>query len=252
MNSLSMVIKDIKKGVGVFFLGLSLLGKYKNLRKYLIIPFFIYVILLILGIYESSILIDKAMVYVNNFFIDWTFFKNFVLGFSKFIIWVLVVTLLIYSLFAISSIIASPFYSFMTEKCLIQLGTIKEENSPFKNVVKTSLLMLWISLKKTLFFVILGIFFFVLSLFPGLNLIATLGVFLVLCFDCLDYSFEILSWDLQSRFRFFFQNFWIFLGMTISFNLFLYVPLLNLLVFPIMIVGGSRLIHELLQKKISS
>ncbi|WP_277052123.1 sulfate transporter CysZ [Zestomonas thermotolerans] len=170
------------------------------------------------------------------------------LGFLNYILWPLFVVLVLLMVFftftMLANIIAAPFNGFLAEK--VEVVVRGEDNFPpfswaelFAMVPRT----IGRELRKLLYFAPRALALFVLSLIPGLNLIATplwllFGVWMM-AVQYIDYPAdnnklgwnEMLAWLRERR--------WACLGFGGITYLALLVPLLNLLAMPAAVAGAT-------------
>src|SRR5690606_30202234 len=106
----------------------------------------------------------------------------------------------VYAIFALATVIAAPFYSLLAEKALSSLGVQIPTHDTWMGRLGFVMRTLWVGLMKGMIFALLGIVIFVGQFIPGINVLFAFGAFLILAFDCFDYSFEALGWSLQRRF----------------------------------------------------
>jgi uncharacterized protein involved in cysteine biosynthesis len=147
-----------------------------------------------------------------------------------------------YLAFLVQQFIGIFFNSLLADRALAQLGKKADDDRLWKEWAKHTVHMLLTSVTKTLLFLLLGLVFFGFSLLPGLNLLALLGAFALVAFDCIDYSFEALGFGLRRRFAYMLSQWAQWAGMTAALALTLLVPGLTLLVIPGAVVGAALII----------
>lgn len=232
---------------GFFFLkrGLASIKKYPGLKWFILIPLFIDFVLVTsfftVGVQMISGWVASALAFVETggWFFSIIYYPLFILA------WVVYGVLALYLVFAISSVVASPFNAFMAEKILKQNGLIKDDKFSFLSWAALTLKMLLTSLVKAVVFALLGICIFIVSFIPGLNLASSFGIFLIFAFDSFDYAFEVRGWKLSERMNYFKRNFPSAVGMATMFALTIFIPGLTILVLPLAVVGATDLMCEL-------
>ncbi len=150
---------------------------------------------------------------------------------------------LIYVLFLISRLIATPFYAYLAERVLIERGLIPDRPFEFIDFIVTNWRLLGVSLVKVVVFLIAGCLLFILSFFPGLGLVTGLGYLLMAAFDVVDISFEGMRLGLRERVRIFREELPSFLGLATMMGLVFLVPGLNFFLFPAAVAGASDIIQ---------
>lgn len=159
--------------------------------------------------------------------------------------WVVFLILLVYvtSIFAV--LIATPFMAVLAEKTWVRSGGQAPGGESLKTLVAYNLRMFKIALLKTVCFLFLGVLLFGFSFAPGLNLLAGFAAFLILAYDSMDYSFDLLELNLKQRFQFVRDHFIVFCGMASVFSLTLLIPGLTLLLQPFAVAGSARIARSL-------
>lgn len=146
---------------------------------------------------------------------------------------------------ALVQIVAIPFNALLAEKALHQFGGFKSPDLTLQQWLTHSLRLFRVSAVKSILFLCVALVLFVLSLIPGIQILAvTGGLYLAAC-DCTDYSLEAKGLGLQERLRFFRKAFWELLGFAATLGAIFLIPGLNLFFFPSAIVGGALLVLEL-------
>ena len=144
----------------------------------------------------------------------------------------------LYVSFLLHAFLAVPFYSMLAEKTLRQLGL------PTQSGWSSLWRMFRVSAIKALLLLIMGVFLFVLSFVPVLNVAAMLMALMVMAFDCVDYSFECLGYGLSRRLSYLVRERNQWLGMATALALTLLLPGLTLLITPGAVVGGALILKE--------
>ncbi len=152
------------------------------------------------------------------------------------ILWVFIMMILV-------NIICIPFHSLLAERTLKDLNALEQKPFSISNWLKTCARMFFISIIRTSVLLIIGLVPFLLSFFvPGLSILAGFIGLLIITSDCLDYSLEILEFDLKKRFSIFKKYFIEFTGFCCFFGI---MPVINLLLLPVAVVGAAWLVVQL-------
>lgn len=225
--------------VGFHFFKLGFKELYLNpkLRLLAIVPMFLGFLLFLAGFLwganNLSVLATETLLYLLPASVEgWT---SWLIYPALFLFWIAFLVLLIYFTYVLSLLISAPFMGFMAEGILRARG-IKADISMWS--------MMRIAIYKVFLFALVGVVLFVCSFIPGLNLLSSFGVFLILAFDCMDYSFEAHGLTLRARIRFFVNRLPVFLGMASALGLTLLVPGLTLLILPFAVSGAAVLYRE--------
>ncbi len=141
-------------------------------------------------------------------------------------------------------ILAVPFYSLLADRALSLSGLKNEAPFDLGRWLRTSLRMLWISVLKTVLFLLVGVFLFAVSFIPVINVMALFGTLLIVAFDILDYSFESLHYTFRQRLAFVARHKRLWAGMACGLGLTLMVPGLTLVIAPGAVVGAALLFKE--------
>lgn len=230
-------VRQFIVGFHFFKLGWLELQRNSKLRYLAIVPMFLGFFLFVFGFIWGTSHLGTLATEVLLFILPAS-----VQGWSQWLLYPLVflfgvvyLVLLIYFIYIFGLLIAAPFMGLLAEKILRERG-IKADISLFS--------MIKVAVYKIIFFGMLGIALFICSFIPGLNLVSSFGVFLILAFDSMDYAFEAHGLTLSSRLRFFRQRFPLFLGMASALGLTLFVPGLTLLILPFAVSGAAVLYRE--------
>jgi len=234
-------IQDLKLGFTFIFRGIKLLFTIPGALKWAVVPFVINIILISTSLtYVLTSLDDQINPLIQSMLGDPTGILFTII--SKVVIFLaglVSIVLVFYIGFLISTVIASPFNSILAEKTLDYLNSSGVKPINFSNWVKITIRQLSVSILRALVFAFIGIFIFVFSFIPLLNILGAFGAFLIVAFDCFDYSMEIKMMNLKKRLTYFRTNFTVFAGMALILVLTLMVPGLTLLLLPCAVVGAA-------------
>ena len=224
-----------------------------GLKKWVILPLFIDVIFMFVGVLWCSHFIQSTVTKATLMIFGetgggWGALTYYLL---LALLWFVFIVLFFYFVWLAASIIAAPFYAIMAERTLRHLGALEAKTPSLTLTLKTSLKMIWISFVRGIILLIVGAFLFVSSFIPGLNLLAGFALFIILALDSMDYAFEARAMGLSERWRFFLRNLPEFLGMGAFVGLTSFVPGLILLVMPVAVVGSAGLMGKIVTTQIA-
>ena len=158
--------------------------------------------------------------------------------------WVAFFTVAFLASYVVMSIFGGPFYSMLAED-VFKTNSI---SGPKGGTFRLIFTMLFLSIIKISIFVMVGLACFIMSFIPILNIFSTYLIFLVVAFDCSDYSFEIDYLSLRQRFSFIFKHFWEYSGMTLSIMCTSLIPGSFFLLLPAFICGATEMYIQLENK----
>jgi CysZ protein len=244
-------IRKLSRGFSSLFTGLKLIKDNPRILKLAIIPF-ILDFMILAGVFvwgggRVTGWVEQAMglVFSDHGGFWWTITYWPVFAF----VWLAFVACLFFLGYILANLIAAPFNSLLAEQTLEELSVIKPRKFQLGRWIKVSINMLWASLLKTGVFLICGLLFFLVSFIPVVGVAASFGMLMIMAFDSVDYSFEILEFKLSHRIRFFRENSFYFAGSGLALGLTLLIPGLNFLLFPAAVVGSADLMRQLLEQK---
>ncbi|MCF6203306.1 MAG: sulfate transporter CysZ [Methylococcaceae bacterium] len=215
--------------------GLKLIG-HKQLRKFILIPLLINLVLYsaVFG-FGYSYISDLIIQFIPDWllWLEWLIWPIFFLSFSA--IGFFTFTLL-------ANLIAAPFYSQLSAKTvdIISGQTHTIENLPINQVI--------FSEAKRVLYLISGMLpLLILSLIPGINLIAP---FLWLLFGAWGMGLEFMAYPMENKGLLFKEQKNIAKGRRIGVLCFgglvvagLAIPIFNLIVAPVAVIGATIYIH---------
>lgn len=246
------MIRRFFNGFGFIIRGYRILKSAPHLRKWAIAPFAIDVlvfgIFLYFGLNQMRDFAYKFSFYVLETSLSDYF--NFLYYPLLILFWCVAFVLCFYLVYALATVVASPFNAFLAEKTLIHLGYSTEKKLTFAAGLKLSARMFWVSLIRSVVLLCVGVLLILLSFMPGLNLLAAYMVFIILAFDSMDYSFETTNLNIKQRFKFFSRHLIEFCGMGAFVGLTAFVPGLTLLLMPFAVAGSASLFGEIYEFRV--
>lgn len=243
---MSKQLRHIGQGIGFINKGYSAIKTDKVLFLVALIPMFINITLFLLAYNFNADLIEdyiqKTTLQVvgdsEGFLYSLMYYPLSIL------LKIIAFFILVFLTFAISSIVASPFHSYMAERLIAKYANQTEEAFHFKQWLQLTVKMFLTSLKKSLVFLVLGLVLFVCSFIPVVNVIASFLGCVIIAFDSMDYAFEVKQLNFSERKSYFRTHTNLFWGMGGVVTLTALVPGLTLLTQPLMVAGSTVLFCE--------
>lgn len=149
---------------------------------------------------------------------------------------------LIFLILIVSRVVLVPFNSAIAEKILKHMGVLKSEKIVFTVWMRKSLRLLLISLIQVVFFSVVAIALFLLSLIPVLQLVSISVGLLVVAFDCSDYALELADLSFKQKLDLLKRRLPEFAGLGTMVGLTFTVPFLNFFFLPIAVIGATKLV----------
>lgn len=150
---------------------------------------------------------------------------------------IVIVLMSVYSLGLVAGLIASPFNDFLAEQTEKAANVPLTKPEGWGQVIR----VIWVDLKKTA----LSLFFLVIitlgMLIPGANILFFLGLGLLNTFTFVTYPQSRRQLGVRDSLGWVFQNLGLSLGFGLVISGLFLVPVLNILVLPIAVVGGTLL-----------
>ncbi len=220
-----------------------ILSSPKNIA-YALVPFAIGLAIVGLGYFTASEYLSQwvnSLTESSPWLERWSFLKSIVEILLILISWILISLVNFLAGYLCIIVFAGPFYALMVENIFKKELPDKKKRSDFKLIIG----MFFLGLGKALLFILIGIFCFILSFVPGLNLLAPVILTLTVAFDCADYAFEVDFLNLKQRFAFFRQNIGSFLGLSFAIMATGVVPGSFFLLLPVFICGATKMYIQL-------
>jgi len=140
--------------------------------------------------------------------------------------------------FLFMNIIASPIYEWIS---IAVEREVTGEDIPNQSL-KESVYVMFVELKKVALILSISL---VLLLIPGLNLFSTLVAAFLIGWDFFDYPLARRGWSLRRRMEFVSKEFFTVFG----FGLWLVIPIVQIVLVPLAVAGGTMLNLEALQRR---
>jgi CysZ protein len=242
------MIANALQGIGYFFRGLGLLGK-PGIRMYVLIPLTINILLfaglIIFGYGEFMDLVN----YLAPEESSWLSWLRWIL-IPIFFITSLIIVFFTFTM--VANLVGSPFNSLLAaavEKHLT--GSLPENNSDWKTVLKNAIPIMFSELKKTAYYILITIPFLILFIIPVINVIAPflwmLMIAWVMAVEYTDYPMDnrnISFAELRRRLR---QRRFMAFGFGGSVMFAMSIPVLNFFVMPTAVAGATAMAVEKLK-----
>jgi CysZ protein len=239
-------LKRFSLGFNFVFIGVDLLRQHAELRKWAVVPWLIDFALFILGLAKGGPYVAKAVTGAMDLVMPASPTWQQILYYPVSVLfWVVFIGSLVYFLYLLAGIVASPFNSILADRTLSKLGAKRVEDMSIRRVSSLAARMFFISVVRGVILLTLGVLIFTVGLIPGLNFLTVAFAFLVICLDSADYSFEALEFGLRERFAFVHRHLAVFLGMASFVGLTLLIPGLILVLMPAAVCGCAAVIHRL-------
>lgn len=235
MNRPIPLITGPLTGIACLLQGLKLLSQ-PGLRHYVWVPLLINLALYSLGIWAGTHYFSKALEWLIPGWLEWL----------RWLLWPLFALLLsgiaFFSFTVVANLVASPFYGPLAAKVRSQLG-LPATGSEADGLVKSILADIGSECQRLAYFAVRALPLLVLSVIPGVNLIAP---FLWLLFGAWSLSLEYMAYPLEAQGMRFPQqralagaNRMESLGFGFAVLLGLSIPVLNILIPPSAVVGAT-------------
>ncbi|MCB0363968.1 MAG: EI24 domain-containing protein [Bdellovibrionaceae bacterium] len=239
-------VRRTARGFSFLTEGLRLIRDNPDLRKWAVVPFVIDLILVVAGFLGGSALLPGWVAAGVGWVIPATTGWIFSVFYYPvlFFFWLVFLIVWVYLIYLLASVVAAPFNAILAERTLMKIGMIAERPFNMAKWTATSVKMMVTALIKAGVFLILGIFIFALSFVPVLNVLSSYLALMVMSFDSMDYSYEILELNLRERLKVFKQVFPEANGMAGAFAVTLLLPGLTLLAMPAAVVGGASILSS--------
>lgn len=231
------------KGFFIFFRGIKLVKEYKSLRKWIYMPLIFAGLLFFIGNFISisyiSTFVESTLVSMSAW---WVY--PLLAGLLKATLWLSFSVLLLYAVFSIFAIMASPFHLFLTESLCLQKKFPIAVEFQMGRKIKLFFFLLQVSLKRLFIFSILGTLFFVLSFLPVVSIFSNFAIMWIISLDSMDYVMELKALSLSERLKFSFTFFPFFLGLSSFLSLSFLIPGVLLIAFPFVVLGATEYFIE--------
>lgn len=237
------------KGFFIFFTGVKLVKKHPLLRKWIYIPLILSGLLFFVGNFLSisyiSVFVEGALLSMSSW---WVY--PLLAGLLKATLWFSFSIFLLYGIFSIFSVIASPFHLLLAESlCLQKKFPIASELRMGKQI-KLFFFLLLVSLKRLVIFSVLGLLFFILSFLPVISIFSNFAMMWIISLDSMDYVMELKALPLSKRLKLSFAFFPFFLGLSSFLSLSFLIPGSLLMAFPFIVLGSTEYFIENFTEKV--
>lgn len=187
----------------------------------------------------SEIIKGQLANYIGQWVAKDGFIFKIIFSFVNFVAKILFVIFAVYLGFILVQIISIPFYSLSCERILVKRNVFPSRDFNLGVWIRLTIRLFVISLFRMAIFLVFGLSIFLLSLIPGLQLLAIGYSAYVMALDCIDYTLEVYEMNLGRRFSIYFGNMKFFAGVGVTLLPSLFVPGVTLLLLPIAVVGSA-------------
>lgn len=236
-----------KIGIKYFFKGLSLC-LHPSLRKFVFIPLLLNIIITSIALYFAfSGAFDLSEYITKTYLPDWLSFLKWLIST---ILWLIIFVITIYSFSAITLLIGSPFYSILAEKTESLISGKKPIDSSIVDVIKDIPHTIGLELLKFIYRVPLLIFNLIFLFIP---VIGPILIALISSWGCVmdytSYSFENNKISFRETREALGENKTVCLTFGLTVWLTMLIPVINFVIVPVAVCGGTSLWVECLRPK---
>lgn len=244
------MIRDFLSGINFLLRGFNLIIR-PDLRRFVVIPLIIntlvFMAAILLGIHQFNNLLDWLLPEKNSWWFE----------FARIAMWVFFTAGLLFVVFftftLAANLLGAPFNGLLSEKIETHLsGEMRQESGGLRDIIPGILPSLLNEFRKLMYFLILGVTVFVLSLIPVVNAIAP---FLWAVFASWVLALEYIAYPMENHKIHFSQaraelkkKRIISLGFGTAVMFTTIIPLINLLVMPAAVAGATAMWVERLNR----
>ncbi len=233
--------KDFATGVEGYLRGVRWLVKRPAILVLLLVPLLFGILAFAGGMWAfwslgNGWLTKLLMTWFSSWNDHWAWELAYVI--VKALMWFSVLMVCLVGAVAVMGIFSSPIYELISSKIETDLLGESKHVVPWSNLPR---LLVGEAFKS----MIVTIVPIILMLVPGVNLVAGLVAAFLLGWDFYDYPLARRGWSFSARWRFVRSEFWTVLG----FGIWLVIPVVQILIVPMAIAGGTILNIEALQRR---
>ena len=214
-----------------------------RLRRFVIIPFLINLVLFSAALWFGSQWIDS---FIESWLPDW-------LEWLRFVIWPLLAIaalVIIFSTFTLfANLLGAPFNSLLAEAVETRLSGNEIANKPeVSGIAKEALISITSEISKLFFFGLRAIPLLILFIIPGLNLAAPFLWFLfgawMLIHEYMDYPMGNNGYRFAQQRPLLKTKRMMMLGFGMTIMVITLIPILNFFAMPVAVIGATLIWHE--------
>ena len=230
----------MKRGAAAWRQALKAVRRQRSLKVFLVLPLFVHGGLLLLLLY---FMMGTVAPWLLSHFVEgwWTGGAQFLAYLTALILW----ALLVVPVYALSNIVLAPVHSLAAEKVLKHKGLALPAPVGWSAWIDFFLRSMGVGLAKSIVLMVLAVPLFVGGFLPVLGLVFVYLSFVLLAFDCTDYSLEVLDKGFRERFSYLRRHLWEYMGFGLIFFVIGFIPLAMILLLPLGTVAGAHLVAEL-------
>ncbi len=228
-------------GIDYLLQGFSLIFK-RELRAYIIMPILINIVLFIALFTAGIHYFHQFVLWFNHLLPHWLHWLQWILWF---LFSILILTLYAYTFTFLTNLICTPFNSLLSEKVESYLtGKPPETASIWQSIPRS----IGRQLQLIMYYLLRASILFLLSFTPIIHIFSAIAWFLftawMLTIQYIDYPMDnhhISFMQLREKLQ---QKKLLSLSFGISILLFIYIPIINLLVMPAAVAGATKMYLE--------
>lgn len=235
---------SFQRGLRAWQHALASVQAEKSLRLFVLLPLAVNGVLL-------AVLFYGMFTKVQPLLLSWVLEPGaagvwaFVLTALSYLTALLLWALLVVPVYAVSNLLLAPAHSVAAEKVLRRRGVSFAAPEGAGAWTAFFVRSLFIGLAKAVILIGVGVPLFLGGFLPGVGFVFVYLSFVVLAFDCTDYSLEVLGLGLRERFSYLKAHRAEYLGFSLVFFAVSFVPLAMIFALPLGIVAGAHLVAEI-------
>ena len=236
--SLLSPVDDTVRGLKTYLAGVRWLKANPRYLLMLLVPAILGVVFLSFGVGWFAANDERILSWVLFTKPEDSWLMLIVYYLCKVLLYLATIIFVFVASFLFMNVIASPIYEWISIAIEREMTGADIPNQSLKE----SLYVMLVELKKVA--LIIGISL-VLLLIPGLNLLSTLVAAFLIGWDFFDYPLARRGWSLRRRLSFVSKEFFAVFG----FGLWLVIPIVQIVLVPLAVAGGTMLNLEALKRR---
>jgi CysZ protein len=227
-------------GFGDLWAGFGLVLRVPSLSKWAIWPIILNALLFAAMAALVFLFVDD---FLRHFWTPRSFGGTFLFWLSVVALWAIGLIVAVLLVLVLSSVIAAPFYTKLSEAALRHLG---REVPPTGSLFHIAAITIWQECVKLAFFIGIQAVLIAFHFIPVAGtILSVLVTCLLLAFEFLDYALEPLGFSVSGRWKFVLAHKPESLGFGAAAFVVTFVPGLNLLTAPAAVAGGAKMVVRL-------
>ncbi|MES2965155.1 MAG: EI24 domain-containing protein [Bdellovibrionota bacterium] len=248
------MIRHAKGALAGFFIpwtGLGLIFSDKRIARFALLPFVVTIVFFGTGLAFGLTLISGWVTPLTTWLIGVFGIASASQG-AAILSWLLPIALwptlaiaLCLLIWMVVRVVVGPLFTLLAEAVLVSTGGLAKKEFSFVDWTATNVRMFRVSIVRMAIFGTIGFVLVVLSLIPGVGLLAAVAMLHILAFDLADYALEAYEWGLRKRIAFYRRHFSVFFGLACVLGLVFLIPGLNFFLLPASVAGASDVVRRL-------